>query len=350
MISANPPENEPERLETLHRLNILDTAPEQNFDDIVAVAASLCGTPIALLSLVDADRQWFKAKVGIAACETPRDWAFCAHAIHKPDLFIVPDTLEDPRFQDNPLVTEEPHIRFYAGAPLQTKKGYALGTLCVIDQVPRELNEDQQAGLQALARQVVSHLEMRHNLMAIASAEKQTDMIVANSLDAILVIDENGKVKEWNPQAESIFGWSKAEAVGQTMADLIIPPSLREAHWKGFSHFLATGEGPILNKRIEVPAYHRDGREFPVELAVVPALDAEGRVFMGFMRDLSEQKAAEEEAKRLKLQNEQILQSAAEGIYGIDLQGNATFLNPSAASMIGWKPEEVIGKPLHMVI
>ena len=299
MISANPPDNELERLAALCQYNVLDTPAEPAFDDIASLAAFLCDTPIALVSLVDDDRQWFKAKVGIQASETPRAWAFCAHAIKQSDLFIVSDTLADPRFLDNPLVTSEPFIRFYAGAPLRNAEGHALGTLCVIDRVPRELNADQQSSLKALARQVVLNLEMRRKILELSSAEKQTEMIVANSLDGIVVIDEKGKIKEWNPQAEKVFGWSKVEAIGQSMADLIIPPNLREAHWKGFNHFLATGEGPILNKRIEIPACHRNGNEIPVELTIVSAKDSKGRIFMGFLRDLSEQKSAEEAVKTM---------------------------------------------------
>jgi PAS domain S-box-containing protein len=318
MISANPPDNEPERLAALCQYDILDTPPEPAFDDIASLAAFLCSAPIALVSLVDADRQWFKATVGIQASETPRDWAFCAHAINQADLFIVPDTLADPRFLDNPLVTSEPFIRFYAGVPLRTEEGHALGTLCVIDRVPRELNADQQSSLKRLARQVVLNLEMRRQMLEVSSAEKQTEMIVAHSLDGIVVIDEKGKIKEWNPQAEKIFGWNKGEAIGQPMANLIIPPKLREAHWKGFNHFLATREGPILNKRIEVPGYHKNGNEFPVELTVVAAKDSTGLVFMGFLRDMSEQKAAEEAVKKMaKFPNENpnpVLRFSKEGV------------------------------------
>ncbi|MDH3444936.1 MAG: GAF domain-containing sensor histidine kinase [Deltaproteobacteria bacterium] len=162
MIEANKPANEGERLSALDAYQILDTDPEQAFDDLTEIASRICGTPIALVSLVDQERQWFKSKVGLEAAETPRRVAFCSHAILEPDkLLIVPDPHRDIRFADNPLVTSAPKIRFYAGAPLVNPEGQALGTLCVIDREPRNLEPHQIDTLRALARQVIGQMELR---------------------------------------------------------------------------------------------------------------------------------------------------------------------------------------------
>ncbi len=159
------PITEPQRLDALRGYKILDTLPEQAYDDITSIASLICDAPIALISLVDSDRQWFKSKIGIDAPETPRDTAFCAHAILKPgELLIVPDANRDPRFSTNPLVTHDPKIRFYAGAPLVTSEGHALGTLCVIDRVPRKLLPKQQEALRALSRQVMAQLGLRRTI------------------------------------------------------------------------------------------------------------------------------------------------------------------------------------------
>jgi len=158
------------RVAALNRYAILDSEPEQSFDDLVILAAHICKMPMAMLSLVDDHRQWFKSRFGVQVRETPREISICTHAIQQSDLFIVPDTLQDPRFRENPLVTGEPHVRFYAGTPLVNEDGFALGTLCVLDREPRELEVDQKEALNALGRLALRQMELRLNLELLKEA------------------------------------------------------------------------------------------------------------------------------------------------------------------------------------
>ena len=158
------------RVAALDRYAILDSEPEQAFDDLVLLAAHVCHTPMAMISLLDDHRQWFKSRVGVQVRETPKDVSICVHAIQQNDLFIVGDTREDPRFRESPLVVGEPRIRFYAGEPLINEDGYALGTLCVLDREPRILDEEQKSALKTLGRLALRQMELRKNLQLLKDA------------------------------------------------------------------------------------------------------------------------------------------------------------------------------------
>jgi diguanylate cyclase (GGDEF)-like protein/PAS domain S-box-containing protein len=418
------------RLNTLRRYQVLDTEPEDRFDALTQLAADICDAPIALISLIDAERQWFKSKVGIEVPETPRNVSFCAHAIGQSEVFMIPDARRDDRFATNPMVTSEPHIRFYAGAPLVTQEGHALGTLCVIDRVPRVLNSRQVRALQILAYEVISQLELRRKNLVLEEAHKRLQLILdaagegiygvdatgytsfvnpaavrmlgwqphellgrrmhdvihyayadgqpypaercpiyaarregaahtvngevfwrkdgtsfpvkytsapivrddermgavvvftdvtegrraetalresearkgamlATALDCIIAINQASKIIEFNPAAEVVFGYTRAEVLGEDLAEKIIPPRLRDAHRKGLAHYLATGESAILGKRIEVSAMRADGGEFAAELAITRTPMDGPPEFSAYLRDITERKQAEERLKQL---------------------------------------------------
>jgi len=187
------PTDEQARLAALRRYRILDTDPEQAFDDLALLASQICGTPMATLTLVDENRQWFKSELGIGVRETARSIAFCAHAIKQPDIMEVPDARDDERFKDNPMVVGAPHIRFYAGAPLITPDGHALGTLCVADTQPRRLTADQRRALDALRRQAQAQLELRRNLDELETALAERDR--AESEQAELIGELRGSLE-----------------------------------------------------------------------------------------------------------------------------------------------------------
>lgn len=170
--AAAIPKNEVKRLKVLWQYDVLDTVPEEVFDDLTDLAAHICEAPVALISMVDENRQWFKSKVGMSLTETARDISFCAHAILNEEMLVIEDATKDPRFRDNPLVTGSQRIRFYAGAPLVTPDGHALGTLCVLDKKPRKLRPEQRNALRVLAHHVVSQLELRRHTRELAEARE----------------------------------------------------------------------------------------------------------------------------------------------------------------------------------
>lgn len=342
--------DEPARLAALEALAVLDTAPDAELDVITRLAADRFNTRVALVSLVDAERQWFKSRFGLSATHTCRSHSFCTHTIAGEGVMVVTDARLDPRFRDNPLVTGEPHIRFYAGAPLILKGGQHIGTLCVIDPSPRPALSQHDRGILALmASQVVTFLESRE----IRRQQRISDLIARTTTDAFVCADANSRITLWNRAAETMFGWSAQEAVGRSL-DLIIPDRHRHGHAAGMQRLMGGAPSRLVGTTVEVPALTRDGGEVPVELSLAmwPGEgDAEGQPagFAAIMRDVSARKAAEAEraATEARLARQfAAVEASDDGIAVTDAEGRFIFMNRAHAVMFGHEDAaDLIGQP-----
>jgi len=331
------PANESDRLVALDRYKILDTLPEQVYDDLTQLAADICGTPIALISLVDKDRQWFKSRVGVDVSETPRDISFCGHAVAESAILNIPDASLDPRFADNPLVAQDPNIRFYAGVPLITDDNFALGTLCVIDRQPRDLTEQQIRQLEALSRLVISQFELRLK----EDSSRLLASVVESSDDAIITKTLEGIITSWNPAAERLFGYSEAEAIGQPVSILFPSDRLEEE-----AQILERLKGGERVEHFETIRKGKDGRFIQVSAIISPLFDNDGQIVGAskILHDISDRKASElklGEALNLK---QAILDSADFAIISTDLEGIIQSFNVAAERMLGYAASEVVGK------
>ena len=336
------PTSEEGRLSALAGLEVLDTPPEAEFDLITSLAARLFKAPVALLSLIDRDRQWFKSHHGTDVCETDRGIAFCSHAIEGEDVFEVLDLSIDPRFDANPLVTEPPHVRYYAGAPLKLKSGYKVGTLCLIDMEPREaLTAEQRHLLAEFARLAVIQLELRQ-LRHLATI---SGTVAAATPDAIICADADGIITHWNPGAERLFGHSAADATGAPL-EIIIPQHLHGPHSRGMSRLLATGEPKLVGKTVEVPAVHRDGSMLEVELSLASWTPDRGRSgFAAIVRDISARKALERDRAEAQRFLDTILENLPAMLFVKDARTREYLLwNQAGEQATGLSRADVIGR------
>lgn len=343
MAGAPLPPNERERLEALRRYAILDTADEASFDRITQIAARLFDVPMALVSLVDSERQWFKSCIGVDMRETSRDIAFCAYALFTPEPMVVPNAPEDPRFAKNPLVTGPPGIRFYAGAPLLTSDGFALGTLCVIDVKPRQPTKAQLDSLRDLAAVVVEMLEHRIDARSRLMFEKVSEL----SPDMIYVFDPKlGRNVYANREVEAVLGYDPRDAGQGLLQRMMHPddlPKMRE-------HFRALKSLKDDDKREQVTRIRdASGRwRWMLSREAIFERDEAGavRAVIGIATDITDLKEAEdtlrmsEEAQRERARILQgVFDGAGEGIAVADETGRFTVFNAAAQRLLGSMPD-----------
>ncbi len=346
MKSPEIPENEQGRLSALQALDILDTGREERFDRLTRLASHVAGTPIALVSLIDQYRQWFKSRVGLDAEETPRDISFCGHAILQDELFQVPDALQDPRFSDNPLVTGDPSIRFYAGVPLELESGHTVGTLCVIDRKPRTLDAEQQSLLKDIARAVVDEL-MLGNVLARARLQvKQAEQLRATLetvADGIITIDARGIVQSVNPAALKLFGYRENELVGRNVS-VLMPEPYRQQHDGYLSRYLSGGDPRVIGVGRDTTGQRKDRSTFPMHLAVSEMCYEGERFFTGVVHDTSAETRLRQDLKESLELRQAILFSASVAIISIMPDGTILSFNRGAEQLLGYGAEDLVGK------
>ena len=293
MLKPLIPASEIARLQALRDLSLLDTPAEERFDRLTRIAQHILQVPIALVSLIDADRQWFKSRQGLDAQEIHRDISFCGHAILRPDVLVVADAVADQRFADNPLVLGAPSIRFYAGAPLTLSSGECVGTLCVIDRQPRQVTRAQLAALQDLAACVVEELEQARQRQDAKKSAQLVESIVETVIDGIITIDSKGMIQSFNSAAERLFGYKPAEIIGSNVNCLMPQPYAAE-HDGYLAHFHDTREARVIGIGREVMGKRKDGAVFPMDLAVSEMQQPGQTLFVGIVRDITERKRVDQ--------------------------------------------------------
>lgn len=360
MKSAPIPAHEFDRLAELYRLKVLDTGVEGEFEEFTRLAAQICGTPIAVVSLVDSERQWFKSRYGLDATETPRDISFCGHAIHGQDVFEVSNALEDWRFADNPLVTQAPDIRFYAGAPLLTQQGHAIGTLCVIDRVPHNLSDEQKNALAILSRQVVRQLERRLDrdreselYQEISRQAKFQKVLLDSAVAGVISTTAEGVITSFNPAAERMLGYTADELVGKQGVSILHVREELEARAESLSAELGRQIGAresivvkVLMGLPDTREWHyrrKNGSLLPVMLSVSAMRDDEGALtgFVALAWDISERKLADLALRNSEARLQLAMSAARTSLWDAMPMEGTIALDARWGVMLGMAPQDI---------
>jgi diguanylate cyclase (GGDEF)-like protein/PAS domain S-box-containing protein len=346
---AHADRSEIEQFNYLLRLHIIDSNPEQEYDDLTHLAATVCGTPVAVVSIIDNDRMWFKSCYGLNIKETPTDISFCKYAIYQDDIFEVPNALEDSRFANNPFVTGEPHVRFYAGMPLISPEGQTLGTLCVVDQVPKKLTNEQKNSLRVLAKRIIAQIMLRlksENLDEKLKQQETIHHVMDNLVDGLILLEPDSKtVIDANIVACEMFGYSVSEFVGLTIYDLA-------SHDRASVD--ANGERITQSNRVQLGRrkYRRkDGGLFDVDVGVSQIEHNGKRVNSLIIRDVSEQVRSEAALKASEAKFRNTVDKLSEGLYIVDLATDRFLdVNSSMLDMLGYSSDEFFAKTPFEII
>ena len=357
MKPAPIPENEIQRLLALKDYGILDTPAEAAFDELTRLAAQICEAPLAVVTLVDAERQWFKARVGVELCETSRAVSFCAHTILQEDLFIVEDASRDARFADNPLVRNEPFLRFYGAMPLITPEGFAVGALAVMDRVPRKLTTVQAAALRILGHQAITQLELRHKLAelnrtiaeqkawaeALRTAESKYRSIFENVVEGIFQTTPDGRYISVNPMLAHIYGYATPEQLMTAVADIEHQVYVNPNQRAEFARLIQEHE---IVTQFESQIYRKDRSVIWISENARAVRDDQGRLlyYEGTVEDVTEQKRTEEALRNSEMLYHSLVETLPQNIFRKDLRGRFTFANQRFCTTINKPLTEVMGR------
>lgn len=339
------PSTEAERLKALQDFEILDTPPDSTLDDLTQIAAQICGAPMAMVSLIDKNRQWFKSRVGLDTTETSRDVSFCGHAILETEPLVVEDATQDPKFKNNPLVTGNPLIRFYAGAQLNTTSGHAIGTLCVLDTKPRQLNSSQVRALQVLSRQVVAHFERQRAERQLGEQQNLMQNIMGVLPSLASVIDKRFTYQYVNPAYEKWFSVNLKDVLGKHMSEVVGAAAFEKG--RPFMDRALAGESVDF---ATVLPYVVNGTPRPTHVKIFyrPKIAVSGEIvgFYALVMDVTDLHLA---LTNLELQEKafrNIFQNSPVGIIQLDMNLRYVYANQAYCSFLGLKPEDIVGKSI----
>jgi PAS domain S-box-containing protein len=351
MIVPLFPLDEDFRLQSLRRLNLLDSEKEERFDRLTRLTARLLDVPIVLITLIDENRQWFKSSIGLEVCETGRDVSFCGHTILARQPFIIPDALADPRFADNPLVVGDPFVRAYAGVPLETDELALVGTLCVIDHRPRKFSPADIALLQdmaVLARNEMNSMGQSQLLDVLQKSEKSFSGAFAYAAIGMGLVAPNGHWLQVNAALCKITGYFEEELIGKTSQEMTHPDDLAQ----DLEHIRRLLDGEITSYQTEKRFFHKLGHIVWVSLDVSLVRESLGEplYFIAQIQEITLRKAAESELVRLQSEYEDILSSVGDGVYWLGQDSRIKFANPACLKMLGYSLPELVGKSAHITL
>lgn len=339
--------DETARLAALQRYQVLDTGPEEVFDMLTRLVAQLCNTPIALLNLIDARRNWFKSRIGIKSSEAPHHAGLCEHVVRHTQTLVIPDTLLDPRFAASPLVAGAPHIRFYAGVPLLTPDGHVLGALCAVDTVPRTLSPWQLAALDSLAREAMTQLELRRERLPLTTLRERLELILDTAGEGIYGLDPQGRTTFANRAAARMLGWEATELPGKSAAEVFYgtPADGPPADLTDYPLYKSLRDGE-KHQDDHTLFRHREGHAFAARYTSTPLLQ-KGELLGSVLvfKDISERKRTEARLHASEERYRALYEDTPLIYFTLDQDGIVLSINRFGAAFLGYEPGELVGLP-----